>query len=633
MNEGHQFPSRHPVWSYGACAIGFALWLFFLWWIFSSQFNTVQRLNLTTYIETGLFGRSSSSVSSYRLPYVVVQDGAGRLALDGEIAPVETISGNEGYALTRQARREGFTGIALYDKRFNNKWLHHSLQNYIYNSRSIWSYVEYPTCGALALLILMLWIAGPKDTERARIRREGIQTDGPEMVTPAEFNRRVQGDGIGLIHEAHKQFPAVRKNNLELVRIPLEAESQHFLVLGDTGTAKSAVMRQMLVQIRDRGEAAVIYDPQCEYVPEFYDPEQGDVILNPLDARSPYWPPGDEVSREAESLTVATSLFPDQKGELPFFADAKRRIFARLLTFKPSPQELVSWMCNAEEIDRRVRGSDAESMIDPHAGPQRGGVLASLNMAAASLKLLREEGQARQRWNSIEWVENRRGFLFLTSTPSAQDALQPLVSMQLDLLMLRLLSDRNAAKAPVWIVLDEAADLKHLPQLPKALAQSRKANCRIVLGFQGIGQVEEFYGRIGKTMISQPHSRVYMRTGEPEAAKWISSALGEASIVRLRETWATGADGKRTWSETIDPPRAKPLVPYSKILSLPKLHGYFKYEGLVVALRIHYIHLPKRCQGFIEHSATERPHVEPIQSSKRPTPNPSDLNTHAIFFE
>jgi predicted AAA+ superfamily ATPase len=58
----------------------------------------------------------------------------------------------------------------------------------------------------------------------------------------------------------------------------------HFLVMGDSGMGKSAAIRQILMQIESRGEAAIVYDPALEYLPQFYDPARGDVILNPIDA-------------------------------------------------------------------------------------------------------------------------------------------------------------------------------------------------------------------------------------------------------------------------------------------------------------------------------------------------------------
>ena len=86
----------------------------------------------------------------------------------------------------------------------------------------------------------------------------------------------------------------------------------HFLVMGDSGTGKSAAIRQLLVQIWERGETAIVYDPAMEYLPQFYSPDRGDVILNPVDARCPFWTPGNEVVHPAEALTLATSLFPEQ---------------------------------------------------------------------------------------------------------------------------------------------------------------------------------------------------------------------------------------------------------------------------------------------------------------------------------
>ena len=172
------------------------------------------------------------------------------------------------------------------------------------------------------------------------------------------------------------------------VRVPRAIESSHFLIMGDSGTGKSALIRQMLTQIEARGETAIVYDPALEYTPQFYTPERGDAILNPLDARSPYWTPADEWRHEAETLTLATSLFPDRHHENAFFTEAPRRIFAHLLTLRPTPEQLAWWLCHEDEIDRRLAGTAYAAMIDRQAPAQRSGVLASLNMVADTLKLL-----------------------------------------------------------------------------------------------------------------------------------------------------------------------------------------------------------------------------------------------------
>jgi hypothetical protein len=41
----------------------------------------------------------------------------------------------------------------------------------------------------------------------------------------------------------------------------------------------------MLYQVDARGDSAIVYDPACEFVKQFYDEHRGDIVLNPLDAR------------------------------------------------------------------------------------------------------------------------------------------------------------------------------------------------------------------------------------------------------------------------------------------------------------------------------------------------------------
>ncbi len=105
----------------------------------------------------------------------------------------------------------------------------------------------------------------------------------------AQFNRSQQSDGIGFITKEPRtvgEFLLQRDGNL--VRIPRERESPHFMMIGDTGAGKSSLIRQILMQVEGRGETAIVYDPALEYTPQFYEPSRGDVILNAVDARMRY---------------------------------------------------------------------------------------------------------------------------------------------------------------------------------------------------------------------------------------------------------------------------------------------------------------------------------------------------------
>jgi len=50
------------------------------------------------------------------------------------------------------------------------------------------------------------------------------------------------------------------------VRVPREREAMHFPIVGDAGAGKSAANRQVLSQVWERGETAIVYDQALEYV-------------------------------------------------------------------------------------------------------------------------------------------------------------------------------------------------------------------------------------------------------------------------------------------------------------------------------------------------------------------------------
>ena len=78
--------------------------------------------------------------------------------------------------------------------------------------------------------------------------------------------------------------------------------------------------------------------------------------------------------------------------------------------------------------------------------------------------------------------------------------------------------------------------LQRLPQLHTAITENRKSQNPVILGFQGRSQMEARYGEDAEAMLSQPATKIFLRTTEPKAAKWVSEAIGEIEIERIRET-------------------------------------------------------------------------------------------------
>jgi len=367
-------------------------------------------------------------------------------------------------------------------------------------------------------------------------------------------------------------------------------------IIGDTGAGKTMIMLQILRQIKHRGDSAIVYDPAREFVKRFYDPKNGDVILNPLDKRCPYWGPSEELRRRSEAKALAVSLFQppqDKKGE--FFIESPQKIFAFLMAYGPTPEELVKWMSDPQEIDRRLKGTEHAHLIDPRAHQQRAGVLGSLGLVADSLRLLPNKGDGNGEWSATEWAETRQGWIFITSLPAEREALRPLQSLWIDLLVLRLLNEPKDGQKRAWFVIDELASLQKLPQLHTAITENRKSNNPVILGFQGKAQLEYLYGHLAEVMLSQPATSIWLKTKEPTAGEWVSKFIGKVEIERLRETHFDGSRAGRNFA--LDR-QVEPLVMESEISGLPDLHAYMKYENYVTRFSFPYFDMPIVASDF-----------------------------------
>ena len=419
--------------------------------------------------------------------------------------------------------------------------------------------------------------------------RDGRHIRGSRLVTRFRFNLTHFG-APGL------RFPlTARRNLMEWLRgakgfdlvIRHAKEAQHIQISGDTGSGKSTLVRLILYQVEQRGETAIVFDPDREYLQEFFDASRGDIILNPKDQRCPYWAIGEEAGDEAEATPIAEGLFPDHPTAQQFFLQHTRAIFAYLLAYyRPTVNELGHWMAHPEEIDNRVRDTEHAHTLTENAAPQRAGILGTLNQAGMPLRMMPSPLEGRPKFTVREWARQRQGWIFVTSTPDTIDALRPLQGLWLDMLILKLQGQGAAPDAKrCWLVLDEVQELNKLPQLPKALTKQRKSGNPIVIGFQGMSQIDAHYGKQAETMLSQPFNNFILRTKEPRASKYLSDLIGKVQIERLRETKpASVVAGNRNRSYNTERV-IEPLILDSEIQGLDDLTGYFLQAGKVVRIQ------------------------------------------------
>ncbi|MFZ0662386.1 MAG: type IV secretion system DNA-binding domain-containing protein [Acidobacteriaceae bacterium] len=586
------WPYYRPIYTYGAALAALLLMVVFIWCRFRLVNTPLQWFYTPVYARTSVIGSfSRTHRSTDRMLFIVGRRMRPRPAMNDDVIHGKTPeSGQKTLPLTlsKKARQQGYDLLFRGPARsYVDARLSGYLKASVYHGSGFATVYKVPLLGGVGVFLLLLPFAVNKDIRRQKELKYGRRLKGPEKLTPKQFNRNVKGDGIGFKTDGMRS----------MLRIPKRAEAQHIQIIGDTGAGKSALMFQVLRQVRGRGDSAIVYDPAREFVKRFYDPRQGDVILNPLDKRCPYWGPSEELRSRSEAKALAASLFQppqDKKGE--FFIESPQKIFAFLMAYGPTPDELVRWMSNPNEIDRRLKGTEHAHLIDPRAHQQRAGVLGSLGLVADSLRLLPKKGEGNGEWTATEWAEKRQGWIFLTSLPAEREALRPLQSLWIDWLVLRLLNEPTKEQKRVWFVIDELASLQKLPQLHTAITENRKSRNPVVLGFQGKAQLEYLYGHLAEVMLSQPATNVWLTTKEPNAGEWVSKFIGKVEIERLRESHFDGTRAGRNF--TIER-QVEPLVLESEISGLAELHAYMKYRNYVTYFSFPYFDMPEMAKDFV----------------------------------
>jgi type IV secretory pathway TraG/TraD family ATPase VirD4 len=137
-------------------------------------------------------------------------------------------------------------------------------------------------------------------------------------------------------------------------------------------------------------------------------------------------------------------------------------------------------------------------------------------------------------------------------------------------------------------------------------------------------------------MLSQPATKLFFKTTEPRAAKWISDAIGEIEVERLKESRSMKLLGSRkSYAMKI---ATKPLVMASEISGLEPLHGFIKQENKVVPVHFQFARKHGRQPEFTERKLPEvaprpSPPTPPIAARAEQSKSSAAVQTTLPLFD
>ena len=403
---------------------------FGLW--FSLALSPLQKQYFPTYM---IFAMSEGSPKTFPVQWIWKTGPRRKSELANEADVVSFADAGRGQlplALSPEARSQGWTGLLRAKQMGGLQNEQVTLEEEFFQGDSFARMMITPLCGAAALLLFFIGLRAKFGRQSKHEERHGRRTKGPELTSALRSNWKEKTGGIRL------RLASGRGLLARGFLIPQKLLASHIMLMGDTGSGKSNAIRQLLCQVEQRGETAIVYDPAGEFVQEFYHPERGDLILNPLDARCPFWNLQAELDGRGVEDAIAAAMLPEKPFESGFFTDAPRRVLSSLLRKGGSIATLLEWMADPSEIERKLQGTPQAAYIDRKAGPQRAGVLASLNMIADSLELLPQGAEAAEWFSTGQWKQERTRWVFLTSKPALRERILPLHSAWLDLFILRI---------------------------------------------------------------------------------------------------------------------------------------------------------------------------------------------------
>jgi len=430
--------------------------------------------------------------------------------------------------------------------------------------------------------------------KKAKVNTEDKFSRGSKKLTSSEQSKQMRRD--------KKYF------NFGQVKMPIEAETKHSLVIGRTGCGKTALIAPIIDQMRKRGNRAVIYDYKGDFVSKFYD-DKKDMIFNPLDIRSMDWNIFDDISNPMDINAMVASLIPEMpNSSQPFFNMAARDLLKGILhylyqnnmrstealwhTLTKSPEEIY-------ELIKDIKGAEAGAThIADTSNKQTASVISTMLLYT---KTFEYSNGFYPTFSISDWMKNGEGFLFVSNYSDLKDTLRPILSLFIDTIGKQLLALPEDRKRRLFFIIDELGTLQKLNTLIELLTLSRSKGGSVFLGIQDIGQIDSIYGKeLRGSIVNNCATNAIFGVSDPDTAEFLSRKIGETEYTTNTGGITIGSSSDRTAVSYNESVRREPLMLPSELMNQPDLSCFVKfpnYQGCLTKLK--YKSFPDNHKSFV----------------------------------
>jgi hypothetical protein len=370
-------------------------------------------------------------------------------------------------------------------------------------------------------------------------------------------------------------------------QVPFADETKHFKFIGTTGTGKSTAICEVLKGALERGDRAIIADPDGGYLRRFYDEQRGDVILNPFEPKAAKWDLYGEIKNDYDVNQLARSLIPDHEG-----SERSWRAYGRTFLSAVVKQthdggvrdvkELFRLLVtpNPGELKTLVAGTPAQPFLEDDNRKMFDSIRSVTISAVEALEYIgKQEGSPL---SVRDWVNNGKGVLFIPYHAGQIAAMRSTISAWMRLAIFETMNGEEGDRR-LWFAVDELDALGQIDGLKDALARLRKFGGRCLLGFQSIAQVSGTYGRAeAQTIVENCGNTVILRCAGSEnggTSQFASRLIGQREVVRTTESRSRRGLQLMSSVTRSEHRNLEFAVLASEIEQLPDLKGYLKFAS------------------------------------------------------